>query len=103
MDTLLAISYRTFYQKYKFLEQSEDLGYTALCLPSGEWNQIAGCSMIFCNPVEFDDETVDVTDFKNAYNMTSYASKMKISCKEPLQDFAFGKNIVRTFLTCGKM
>ena len=58
--------------------------------------------MIFCNELDIDDTTVDQTDIKNMYSMTTHASKMKLSCKEPLHDFDVGENILRLFLTCGK-
>ena len=80
----------------------DDYGYIAECLPSGEWDEIAGCEMIFCNELYIDDATVVQTDIKNMHTMTTHASKMKLSCKEPLHDFDFSENIVRLFLTCGK-
>ena len=74
-----------------------------MCLPTGEWNQIAKCEMIFCNPLDIDEDTVEISEFRNTYNMTTHGSKLKISCKETINDFDFGQNILRIFLTCGKM
>ena len=74
----------------------------ALCLPSGEWDNIVKCNMIFCTKVNIDKETVEVSEITNMYNMTTHASKMKLNCKEPLGDFNFGQAIRRIFLTCGK-
>ena len=91
-----------FPQDYKFTKAIDDIGYEATCLPTGEWNQIAKCEMIFCNPLDVDDETVENTEFKNTFNMTTHASTLKLSCKENINDFDFGQNILRTFLTCGK-
>ena len=90
------------FKDYKFTEAIEDIGYTATCLPTGQWNQIAKCEMIFCNALEVDDESVETTDFKDTYNMTTHGSIMKLSCKEEGYDFEFGNSIIRTFLTCGK-
>ena len=71
-------------------------------MPTGEWDEIAGCELIFCKELDVDDATVDKTEVKNMFNMTTHASKLKLSCKEPLEDFDFGQNILRLFLTCGK-
>ena len=59
--------------------------------------------MIFCKPLTIDDDSVEVTEIKNAHNMTTHGSEMKLSCKEKLYDFDFGEGISRIFMTCGKL
>ena len=73
-----------------------------MCLPTGEWDNIERCTMIFCNPLNVDNETVNLLEIRNMYNMTTHASSLKLSCKKPLHDFDFGRGIRRIFATCGK-
>ena len=84
------------------MEQYDDTGYMALCLPTGEWDNLVGCKMIFCNQLIVDKETVDVSEIINMYNVSTHASKLKLNCTNPLDDFDFGQGIRRVFATCGK-
>ena len=113
---------RPNFQEHSFTEVIDDTGYVATCLPTGLWDEMAVCSMIYCNSLVIDTNTVTVTDMTQlfhsenitdtfGYNDTENSGTigyqgvgtvLRAECTEFGDDFDPGENLIRTYFFCNK-